>query len=535
MVEGMLGVLKAGGAYLPLEAEYPAERLQYMMEEAGVRLVLSESGVRSGWEAEGTRRLNLDEERAAWASYESTNLERTVNADNLAYVIYTSGSTGRPKGVMVTHGNLNHLLWSMKEQLKVEAGEVMLAVTTMSFDIAGLEIYLPLISGGQVAIYGGLGGEGKELLEALAESGAGMMQGTPTMWGEVIGAVRGEELREVRVLCGGEALSEELGRQLRELSREVWNLYGPTETTIWSLAGRVGEGGVKLGQRIGKTEVYVLDERQEPVPVGVKGELYIGGKGVGRGYCGRAELTAERFVPHRWSREPGARLYRTGDVCRYGREGELEYVGRRDEQVKIRGQRIELREIEAALNEVAGVSQSVVVAQGRVGQEQRLVGYVVSGGELSSEELRQKLRQRLPEYMVPNVLLQLAQMPLTPNGKIDRQRLPEAGVTAAREYVAARTPVEELLTSIWQEVLGLTRPLSIHDNFFDLGGHSLLATRIVSRVRKAIAVDLPLRAMFESPTIAELSVSIAKSPRTVEYSIRAQAVDELPLISTSQA
>jgi amino acid adenylation domain-containing protein len=519
----MLGVLKAGGAYLPLEAEDAEERLEYMMREAGVKLVLSEREVREGWEG-GRRRLNLDADSWRWAGYESGNLERVVEADNLAYVIYTSGSTGRPKGVMVTHGNLNHLLWGMKQELRPRTGEVMLATTTLSFDIAGLEIYLPLISGGEVVIYGGLSGAGEELLEALRESGAQVMQGTPTMWGEVVRAGAGERLREVRVLCGGEALSEQLSEQLQELSEEVWNLYGPTETTIWSLAGRVQGAGVRLGKRIGETEVYVLDESQEPVPVGVKGELYIGGSGVGRGYCGSAELTAERFVPHPWSRAGGARLYRTGDVCRYRSDGELEYVGRGDEQVKIRGQRIELGEIEAVLNEVAGVSQSVVVAQQANGaEEKRLVGYVVSREAVSSAELRQQLRQKLPEYMVPNVLVQLEQMPLTANGKIDRRSLPAVVTTEERDYEAARTPVEELLTSIWQEVLKLNRPISIHDNFFDLGGHSLLATRIVSRIRKAIAVDLPLRAIFESPTIAQLMGNIAKSPPAVDYSIRASA------------
>jgi amino acid adenylation domain-containing protein len=523
MMVSLLGVMKAGGCYLPLDPEYPSARLQYMVKEARVSLLLTESGLMEGWEGEQVRRISMDRDAVEWAEHSEENPGRIVSGENLAYLIYTSGSTGRPKGVMIEHRNLNHLLWAIEQRLHPEPGEVMLAVTTLSFDIAGLELYLPLMSGGQVAIYAGLAGDGMELRRSLESSRASVMQATPTTWREVLAAGGGEQLRELRVLSGGEALSEQLAEQLRESSLEVWNLYGPTETTIWSLGGVIDERGVRLGERLGKTQVYVLDEEQEPVPVGVSGELYIGGAGVGRGYWGAAELTAERFVPHAWSEEAGARLYRTGDICRYRRDGELEYVGRADDEVKVRGQRIELGEIEAALNEVEGVEQSVVVARRVAEGEAELVGYVVSGSrrEVRVGELRRELREKLPEYMVPSQFVRMEKLPLTANGKIDRRALPEpeAEATAAPAYVEARTPVEEIVVGIWQEVLGLKR-VGVYDNFFELGGHSLLATRIISRVRKSLAVDLPLRTIFESPTIAELSENIANNPSTTDYSIR---------------
>jgi acyl-coenzyme A synthetase/AMP-(fatty) acid ligase len=416
---------------------------------------------------------------------------------------------------MITQRNLTSLLWAMKRQFGVGSEDVVLAVTTLSFDIAGLELYLPLIAGGQVVIYGGVAGDGEELSRALRASGATLMQGTPTTWRELLAAGGGAGLGGVRVLCGGEALRADLARQLRAVSGEVWNMYGPTETTVWSVCGAVGERGVKLGRGIENTQVYVLDGEMEPVPVGVWGELYIGGAGVGRGYWGRAELTAERFVPDGYGAELGGRLYRTGDICRYQWDGELEYQGRQDEQVKVRGQRIELGEIEAALNKVTGVKESVVVVGADEQGEPRIIGYVVSaaGSEVKGAELRAALRQSLPEHMVPTVFVSLGALPLTGNGKIDRRALPAVvgqGGESAASYVAARTPVEELMAGIWREVLHLEQ-VGVHDNFFDLGGHSLLATRIMSRVRNAFAVQLPLRAIFEAPTVAGLSESVVNT------------------------
>jgi amino acid adenylation domain-containing protein len=511
MLIGLLGVLKAGAAYLPLDPDYPQSRLSFMIEDAQVKVLLTQSHLVERVAIGPAKVVCLDRDWAVIGREERAELSVNVAAEQLAYSIYTSGSTGGPKGVMISHGALTNFLHSMAQQPGLTASDQLLAVTTLSFDIAGLELYLPLIVGARVELVGR-----EELLapaklrQRLAQST--VMQATPSLWRMLVES--GEWRGQYKLLSGGEALPRQLGQQLLERSGAVWNMYGPTETTIWSSVEAVSrnEAGAayqSLGRPIANTQFYVLDQRLEPVPVGVSGELYIGGAGVARGYLRRPELTAARFLPDGWSRQAGGRCYNTGDGVRYLADGRVEYLGRVDQQVKVRGHRIELGEIESVLCEREQVRAAVVAAREGASGQKQLVAYVVADVEVSSGEWRSYLQARLPDYMVPGVFVQLAELPLTPNGKVDRRRLPEPQ-EQVREVVTARTAVEEVLTGIWSEVLGV-ECLDIHDNFFERGGHSLLAMQVISKVREAFQVEIPFRTLFESPTISEVAEAIEKA------------------------
>jgi amino acid adenylation domain-containing protein len=445
-----------------------------------------------------------------------------ASAENLAYVIYTSGSSGRPKGVMVRQRSVVNFLNSMNRELEMSEEDIVLAITTLSFDIAGLELLLPLVAGGRVVIADRESGyDGRLLGEELERSGATMMQATPASWRLVREAGWLKKKRLKKILCGGEALSEELGRELEQSAEQAWNLYGPTETTIWSTEQKLGSGrGVRIGRAIANTQVYVVERCGQLAPLGVVGELWIGGEGVARGYVGRAEMTAEKFVPDGFSGGWGERLYRTGDLVRWS-GGELEYVGRMDGQVKVRGFRIELGEIEEVLNGHAGVREAVVTVGEDKRGEKRLVAYVVEreAGTAEGKQLREYLGSKLPEYMVPNAYVKLTGMPLTSSGKIDRQALAAAGKEDERmagegqeEEEGPRTILEEILTGIWEEVLGVPR-VGLSDNFFDLGGHSLLAMQLLMRVRQAMQVDAPLRTIFENSTLRKFSEAVGEMKR----------------------
>ncbi len=488
MVVVLLGVLKAGGAYVPLDPSYPAERLAFMQEDSGLALVLTEESLPAAPEVVRAPRSGVGE-------------------DNTVYVIYTSGSTGRPKGVQIFHGALTNFLASMAETPGLTSEDRLLAVTSLSFDIAGLDLYLPLMVGGQVVLASRQDAtDGRRLQELIAESGATVLQATPATWRLLLesGWQGGEGLK---ALCGGEALSPVLAAALRQRVGSLWNVYGPTEITVWATVEEIcGEGPILIGKPIANTMAYVLDGEGQPVPVGVPGELLLGGAGLARSYLGRPDMTAERFVPSSVG-EAGSRLYRTGDLARYRADGRLECLGRIDYQVKVRGFRIELGEIETALARHPEVTAAVVVAREESSGDRRLVAYVVprrAGAELA-DELRGWVRQSLPEYMVPAAWVHLAELPLTPNGKVDRKALP-APVSEA-SAAGLRTPTEEVLAGIWARVLGLTS-VGAEDSFFHLGGHSLLATQVISRVREAFGVELPLRQIFETPTLAGLARSI---------------------------
>ncbi|HEU0053788.1 MAG TPA: amino acid adenylation domain-containing protein, partial [Longimicrobium sp.] len=457
MMVSLLAVLKAGGAYVPLDPGYPPERLAYVLEDSAVPLVLARAVPREAVPArEGVEVLAVDALEERLAAEPAENPAGGAGPDSLAYLIYTSGSTGRPKGVMNTHRGVVNLLWSMRGTVAMAPGDRLLAVTTLAFDISVLELFLPLLSGARVEILDRFTASDPALLrDAIAAGGGTVLQATPATWRLLVdsGWEGGEGLR---ALSGGEALPAELAARLRERVGALWNVYGPTETTIWSTARHlgagpdVGRGPVSIGAPVANTRVYVLDSYLSPVPVGVPGELYIGGAGVARGYLGRPGLTAEKFVPDPFAAEPGARLYRTGDLARWRTDGTLEFLGRNDHQVKVRGFRIELGEIEAALRRAPGVTDCAVVAREDEAGDQRLVAYVV--GEAEAAALRGQLRLSLPEYMVPGAFVALEALPLTPNGKLDRKALPAPDLAPAeRRYVAPRTPVEEVLAEIWAE------------------------------------------------------------------------------------
>jgi acyl-coenzyme A synthetase/AMP-(fatty) acid ligase/acyl carrier protein len=408
-------------------------------------------------------------------------------------------------------------LESMREEPGLTERDVLLAVTSLSFDIAGLELYLPLLVGARIELVSReVASDGARLRAVLEESGATVLQATPSTWRMLIDA-GWQGGSALKVLCGGEALPERLASDLQERSSSVWNLYGPTETTVWSALWRVAGPGVRIGRPIANTRAVLLDGHGKPVPLGVPGELYLGGQGVARGYHARPDLTAERFVPSPYD-ELGGRFYRTGDLARFRWDGTLEYLGRTDYQVKVRGFRIELGEVETALESHPAVARAVVMAR-----EERLVAYLVARESAPSiTELRSWLGSQLPDYMVPSAWVVLESLPLTPNGKVDRKALPapEGGRQVRAPFVAPRGALEELISGIWSEVLGIER-VGVHDNFFELGGHSLLATQAVSRLGEALEIEVPLRRMFEVPTVARLAeVLLLDSSHDLEQAAR---------------
>jgi amino acid adenylation domain-containing protein/thioester reductase-like protein len=518
MLVGLLGILKAGGCYLPLDPSFPAERLRYMVEDARPALLLTQEQLEQRIVDAGAQQtLCLDRDWETVGKRPETNLQPVGSGENLTYVIYTSGSTGRPKGVMVTRQALMNFLQSMMSIPGMEQSDVLAAVTTVSFDIAGLELYLPLITGGRILFLSrDIARDAHELHQMLIEHSVTVMQATPSTWSMLL--LDGWRPRSAfKILCGGEALNRDLATKLVGHDVPVWNLYGPTETTVWSCLKQLKSSeAVTIGKPIANTQVYVVDEEMEPVPVGVSGELYIGGIGLARGYLNRPELTAERFVPDPFVEESGARMYRTGDLVRWQVDGNLEYLGRLDQQVKIRGFRIELEEIEAILETHPSVARCVVLAREDQPGEKRLVAYVVKKADApwpNASGLEEYLKVSLPEYMVPTVFVELEKLPLNHNGKIDRKALPQPDRdTPEEEYVGPRDPTEETLCRLWQEVLRRDR-VGIHDNFFNIGGHSLLAVQVISRIKSAFAMEMPLDAIFAAPTVARMAEYIVVALR----------------------
>jgi amino acid adenylation domain-containing protein len=517
MLVGLLGILKAGGAYVPLDARNPRERLSLILEGVAAPVLVTQAALAENLPARGARVVRLDADRALIAREPATNPVAPGDARCLAYVLHTSGSTGRPKGVMVSHASVINFLRSMCRRPGLTAADVMLSVTTLSFDIAALELLGPLVVGGRVVIADeDTVFDGPRLARQIVSSGATVMQGTPATWRLLLDAGWQNETG-LRVFCGGEALPQRLAAELLEKTGTLWNLYGPTETTIWSAVHQVesADSPVPIGRPIANTQLYVLDEHFQLLPPGGVGELYIGGDGLARGYLDRPGLTAEKFLPDPFGGQPGARLYRTGDFARYLPDGSLEYLGRGDNQVKIRGFRIELGEVEAALAAHEKVRECVAVVREDAHGDKRLVAYVVAGAGFSPRALCRFLESRLPSYMIPADIFRLDSLPLAHNGKVDRRRLPvparDEGV-AGDDFAAPRGQIEELLLQMWAQVLG-GRRVGVNDNFFALGGHSLNAGRVVSRVREAFQVELPLRAFFERPTVAGLAEAVEAAMR----------------------
>jgi amino acid adenylation domain-containing protein len=507
MVVGVLAILEAGGAYLPLDPLYPRERLAAILDDSGAAVVLAQEHLAAALPPLTLRIVPLG------ADLPGIPVDGPQpQPGNLAYVLFTSGSTGRPKGVQVPHRALVSLLTGLAGMAL--GGRTLLSVTTLAFDIASVELFLPLTTGGRVVL-----ADRETVLDGArlaAEAGrvqADLLQATPATW-RMLAEAGWSGKADLTAITTGEAVPRDLAEWLRSRVGVLWNLYGPTETTVFSSFQRVGarDGSVPIGRPVANTRLLILDRDLAPVPPGVVGELYIGGAGVARGYAGRPDLTAERFIPDPLGAEPGERLYRTGDLCRHLADGSIEYLGRGDHQVKLRGFRIELPEIEAVLASHPAVEQAVVAVRETPAGDRRLVAwFVASGPEAPGPgELRDLLKRHLPDYMVPAHYVRLDAMPLTSNGKVDRRALPDPvpETGAALPSAAPRGATEEILAEILARVLGLER-LDVDENFFEHGGHSLLATRVMSRVNATFAVDLPLRTLFETPTVAGLAQSIA--------------------------
>lgn len=512
MVITLLGILKAGGAYVPLDPTYPPERLHLVIADADMALLITQSSLRTILPAQPMEILCIDEAVEHWHSQPTTNLPDRLRADHLAYVIYTSGSTGRPKGVQIPHQALSNFLQSVQQLPGFSAYDTLLAVTTLSFDIAGLELFLPLISGGTVHVASAAEvKDGQELLAHLLDADITVMQATPATW-QLLLEAGWQGQKPLRALCGGEALPRDLALALCDTGCELWNMYGPTETTIWSAANPLTTvfESVPIGNPLANTQLYVLDAHMQPVPVGVWGELYIGGEGLARGYNQQAGLTASRFLPHPFTPQAGARLFKTGDSVRYLANGMLEFSGRLDHQVKIRGFRIELGEIEVALSEHTAVHHCIVTAWEADGQRQpskQLVAYLVGEKQTSVEELRSFLMAKLPGYMIPSYFIWLDAFPLLPNGKTNRTALPLPEVSRpllSTDYAPPQSAREQQIADVWQAVLHLDR-VGIYDNFFDLGGHSLLLAQIHNQLVQKMAVEITLLELFQYPTIQSLA------------------------------
>lgn len=528
MVVGLLGILKAGGAYVPLDPSYPAERLAFMLSDAQVSVLLTQHHLLSTLPAQGAKLVCLDSDWHAIAQNRAENLESRASGEHLAYMIYTSGSTGRPKGAMNIHrAIINRLFW-MQEAYSLSPEDQVLQKTPFSFDVSVWEFFWPLLVGARlVVLQPGGHQDSAYLVKVIQEQAVTVLHFVPSMLQMFVqepGLTQCTSLRHV--ICSGEALPFELQEHFfARNGAELHNLYGPTEAAVdvshWTCLRNDSRFTVPIGKPIANVQLYVLDAALQPVPVGVPGELYIGGTGLGRGYWQRPDLTAEKFVPNPFSLMPGARLYKTGDQARYlpASLGNIEYLGRLDHQVKIRGFRIELGEIEAALRQQAGVREAVVLAREMEHQpgHKQLVAYLVASQQPapSLSELRSNLQKQLPEYMVPAACVFLEALPLTPNGKVNRHALPApAGLRPDLEqaFVAPRTPIEQQLAAIWSQVLGV-KQIGVHDNFFTLGGDSILSLQIIAKANQA-GLGLTPRQIFQYQTIAELA-TVGEQPQTI--------------------
>jgi amino acid adenylation domain-containing protein len=541
MVIAILGVLKAGGCYVPLDPTYPRKRLEYLLEDSEVELIVSERVVEESLDLGRPHggmgqpytyiRVNAGTESDWVGRYASVNPATTVHPANMAYVIYTSGSTGQPKGVGIAHRSAVSLLsWSADQWSAAERAGV-LASTSICFDLSIYELFLPLTQGGTCLLIDSILG----LSEMTERERVSLVNTVPSAAKALL--ERGGLPRSLRVMnLAGEPLKSELVDAMYASSSAgcIYDLYGPSESTTYSTyALRNAQGGETIGRPVANTQAYVVDAEGALLPAGVVGELYLGGVGLARGYLNRPGATAEKFIPNHFSPEPGERLYRTGDLVRWLPDGTLEYLGRIDHQVKVRGYRIELGEIESVLLAHASVRDAVVVARDEGGSK-RLLGYVAVGAAARADEaglvnaLRSRLLEQLPGYMVPSVFVVLERLPLTANGKLDRKALPvpEASDLLKSQYVAPGTATEEKLCALWEEVLKVDR-VGMQDNFFQLGGHSLLAVRLISRVRETFDVELPVRTLFENGTVGSLTAEV------VECLIQKRSLENAEAMMTS--
>lgn len=531
MVVATLAVWKAGGAYVPLDPSYPHDRLAFMAEDAGLVALITEEQYLTTIADVRCPVICIDRDRTTIASEPTTAPEVSRTPHQLAYVIYTSGSTGKPKGVLIEHRSLVNLLFAMQKSPGLTPSDTLFSVTTLSFDIAGLELYLPLITGAKIALASReVATDPRALAHSMQAAGTTVMQATPATWQFLLDS-GWHEGKGLKILCGGEALSPTLAKALLATGVELWNVYGPTETTIWSTATRITTASnIPIGRPIANTMVYVLDQNGLPVPIGVPGELHIGGDGVARGYLNRTDLTEDRFVANTFAHDSRqSRMYRTGDSVRYNEDGNLEYLGRLDNQVKIRGYRIELGEIEAVLSTHNQIQQAVVIVREDLPGDLRLVAYIIPTPNvtITATELKPWMTERLPQFMVPSAFVTLDAFPLTPNGKVDRRVLPSPtsnhpnNGTQVESDRAPANALEAKLLPVWEQVLGISG-IGRHDNFFDLGGNSLLGIRLLAAIEKAIDQRVPVAVIFQGQTIATMAETLRTDD--VDASLRAVAV-----------
>ena len=530
MMVGLLAILKAGGAYVPMDPSYPAQRIALMIEDSEAQVILVTESTRSCLGKSANRVVSIDRDAEAIAGNDSHPLTSAATGQNLAYVIYTSGSTGKPKGVMIEHHNVVNFFTGMDRAIGADPG-IWLAVTSISFDISVLEVFWTLTRGFQVIIHGD---ESTQTIpDEIRKYGVTHMQATPSLARMI--AVDPNGLASLgrlkKLFLGGEALPASLVRQLRQAFHgEMYNMYGPTETTIWSTTFPIIGGSeiISIGKPIANTQVYVLDSGLSPVAAGEVGDLYIGGDGVVRGYWRRPDLTTERFLSDPF--RPGNRIYRTGDIARFQPDGNLEFLGRADFQVKLRGFRIEIGEIEAAIENQAGVAQAVVVAsefRSRIQTEdKRLVAYLVpkAGTELEVTDLRAALAAVLPEYMVPSHFVFLNSLPLTANGKIDRNALPNPSAIENGSATAPEPPrndLERVITEAWKDALGVDR-VGLDENFFDLGAHSLMVADVHIQLQQLLGRELSLVDLFHYPTVTALAKHLNGEAAAPRVSSRAE-------------
>ena len=501
MLIALLAVQKSGGAYVPLDPQLPPKRLEYMAADSGMDLIIATDGTIGTFKLPPHVKTVDPKASASLDTTFTPDTTHSASTSDPAYIIYTSGSTGKPKAVAVSHGALSNLLCSMQKEPGLRATDALAAVTTISFDIAGLELYVPLLVGARIELVPSeKTGDAYALSQLLDARGITIMQATPATWRMLLEA-GWQGGPQFRALCGGETLRPELASALLERVGELWNLYGPTETTIWSTVERVhtDDDPISIGKPIDNTRVYILNG-DTPAPIGIAGEICIGGDGVAIGYQGQPELTAARFQSAPFVKDATARIYRTGDLGRWGKDGRLYHLGRMDHQVKIRGFRIELGEIETVLRTHPAVREAIIADRDAGPSDTRLVAYVIyaRGHEPTTSEMRGYLRLQLPDYMVPSLIVTLDSLPLTPNGKIDRNALPNpfAGVSLLSSANDEPAPgKEELIAGIWRELLKIDR-VGPNDNFFDIGGHSLLALRVVAQIEKRTGTRLDPRILF---------------------------------------
>jgi amino acid adenylation domain-containing protein/thioester reductase-like protein len=545
MFVGLLAVLKSGGTYIPLDPAYPIERLEYMLEDSQASVLLTHRNLDERLQTDvSVRRICLDHDAHNIAGCSSENLNIELTVADLAYIIYTSGSTGKPKGVQIKHGALVNLLHSMQHQPGICEHDTLLAITTISFDLAVPDLYLPLIAGAKIRLISrAIATDPRQLSIVLSDPAITFVQATPSTWRMVLASGwKGNPY--LKILCGGEALSLNLANQLLSCVQSLWNMYGPTETTVWSMFHQVTTNceAITLGQPIANTQIYLLnikssaqDDTLVPVSIGEPGELYIGGDGVALGYLNRSQLNQEKFIADPFHPESDKKLYRTGDLARYRLNGQLELIGRVDNQIKVRGHRIELGEIEAALSSHPAIQDGAVIAPEDTMGSRRLLAYVVPKPDmdLSPTILRDWLSEKLPSHMLPNMIQFMDALPLTPNHKIDRQALPVPRLDRQEEIIAPRTNLETRLVKLWSEVLGIE--VGISQNFLECGGDSLRVALLVSRINADFEVQVPLACFFKAPTVkdfAPILETIQTSESVVDFQMtpaQLQAEAALPV------